>query len=652
MLTKADILAVTLLFTHLKPEQQPEYFDISPPGIYKEYDYIIVGGGSAGSVLANRLSAEPSTRVLLLEAGGPEDTVTDVPFFTTVSQGSDIDWAFYTETQANCAFATVKQRDLWIQGKVLGGGSVLNYMIYNRGNRRDYDNWAKGGATGWSYDEVLPYFKKSEDNTNRSLAEEGYHGYGGELTVSSTPFQTPALHAFLKAGKELGYEVNDHNGARQTGFMANQFTVRGKERWSTSKAFVLPISGKKGRKNLHVSIFSKVTKILFDGMRAVGVTFKKNQRKHTVRAAKEIIISAGVINSPKLLMLSGVGPRKHLEEMNIPVVADLPVGENLQDHALAAGSLVHLNESLGEGFTGIRGAIEYYRYNTGPWTLPGGIEGIAFYKTKYADQNDDFPDIEIMLNTGPPASSYTEPFLIGLGLKQEVYDKYILPHRGEPAVNMIPFVTRPKSRGYVKLRSTDPEDPPIIVSGYYTHPDDVKVIVEGLKFVHNITKTKAFAEIGGRVWSEVFPGCEEHEQYSDEYWACLALAFPKTAYHPAGTCRMGSDHRAVIDPRMRVRGGVTNLRVVDTSAIPEMITGHLNAPVIMMAEKAADMILEDNGNVVPDSPRLNYRVRGPSPKGSQQGAHSAAPASTLLQAASWPLLRALVPVLLACLAVS
>ncbi|XP_049520506.1 glucose dehydrogenase [FAD, quinone] [Dermacentor silvarum] len=399
--------------------------------------------------------------------------------------------------------------------------------------------------------------------------------------------------------------------------------------------------------------YRRTTKdILFDGMRAVGVTFKKNQRKHTVRAAKEIIVSAGVINSPKLLMLSGVGPKKHLEEMNIPVVADLPVGENLQDHALAAGSLVHLNESLGEGFTGVRGAIEYYRYNTGPWTLPGGIEGIAFYKTKYADQNDDFPDIEIMLNTGPPASSYTEPFLIGLGLKQEVYDKYILPHRGEPAVNMIPFVTRPKSRGYVKLRSTDPEDPPIIVSGYYTHPDDVKVIVEGLKFVHNITKTKAFAEIGGRMWTEVFPGCEEHEQYSDEYWACLALAFPKTAYHPAGTCRMGNDHRAVIDPRMRVRGGVTNLRVVDTSAIPEMITGHLNAPVIMMAEKAADMILEDNGNVVPDSPRLNYRVRGRSPQGSQQGAHSAAAASTLSQAAPWPLLRAMVPVLLACLAVS
>lgn len=652
MLTKADILAVTLLFTHLKPEQQPEYFSIPPPGVSKEYDYIIVGGGSAGSVLANRLSKDPSTRVLLLEAGGLEDTVTDVPFFTTVSQHSDIDWAFYTETQDNCGFATVKQRDLWIQGKVLGGGSVLNYMIYNRGNRRDYDNWAKGGATGWSYDEVLPYFKKSEDNTNASLAEEGYHGTGGELTVSSTQFQTPALHAFLKGGQELGFEINDHNGARQTGFMANQFTVRGKERWSTAKAFVLPIQGKNGRKNLHVSLFSKATKILFDGKRAVGVSFKKDQRKYTVHARKEIIVSAGVINSPKLLMLSGIGPKEHLEQMKIPVIADLPVGDNLQDHALAAGSLVHLNSSLGEGFTGIRGAIDYYRYNTGPWTLPGGIEGIAFIKTKYADPNDDFPDIEIMLNTGPPASTYTEPFLIGLGMKQEVYDKYILPHRGEPAVNMIPFVARPKSRGSVRLRSTDPEDPPVVTSGYYTHPDDVKVIVEGLKFVHNLTKTKAFAEIGGSVWKEVMPGCEAHEQYSDAYWACLALAFPKTAYHPAGTCRMGSDHRAVIDPRMRVRGGITNLRVVDTSAIPEMVTGHLNAPVIMMAEKAADMILEDNRNVVPDSPRRSYRVRGSSFSTGGPGnvGHSS---STSMHTSSWPLLlRAMVPVLLVCLTVS
>ncbi|KAL3189269.1 hypothetical protein MRX96_002939 [Rhipicephalus microplus] len=328
MLTKVDILTITLLFTHLKPEQQPEYFDIPPPGIHKD-------------------------------------------------QFSEIDWAFYTETQENCGFATVKQRDLWIQGKVLGGGSVLNYMIYNRGNRRDYDNWAKGGATGWSYDEVLPYFKKSEDNTNRSLAEEGYHGYGGELTVSSTKFQTPALHAFPQSWQGAWLRGQRPQRSSTNGFHGQPVHCSGQRAVVHGKGLCAAHLWKEGAQEsprvtiLHVS---PAVQILFEGKRAVAVTFKKDQRKHTVRATKEIIISAGVINSPKLLMLSGVGPRKHLEEMKIPVVADLPVGENLQDHALAAGSLVHLNESLGEGFTGVRGAIEYYRHNTGKyptWAVQG-----------------------------------------------------------------------------------------------------------------------------------------------------------------------------------------------------------------------------------------------------------------------------------------
>ncbi|KAL1485402.1 hypothetical protein MTO96_010124 [Rhipicephalus appendiculatus] len=405
----------------------------------------------------------------------------------------------------------------------------------------------------------------------------------------------------------MGYKTVDSNAGEQTGFCPNQFTMRGKERWSTSKAFVIPVAGE--RPNLHISLFSMATKVLFEEKRAVGVTFLKDGAEHTALAAREVILSAGVANSPKLLMLSGVGPKDHLKELKIPVLADLPVGSDLQDHVIVGGIGVHLRDPYNVGVSGVRAALDYYRYNTdggdeisknvlfgaykrlnalrpGPWTLPAGAEALAFVKTKYANASDDYPDVEIMLIGVPPSSAFVETYLTGQGLKQEVYDQYYKPFRGEPSFQMIPMVMRPKSRGFVKLRSVDPMDDPIIDPRYYSHPDDVDVIVEGLKVCKQIADSEAFRSHGGRFWTVPFPGCEQHVQFSDEYWRCLALSFASTAAHPAGTCRMGSDPLAVVDPRLRVRGGVTGLRVVDASVIPDMLSGHLNAPVVMIARES------------------------------------------------------------------
>ncbi|XP_075744254.1 putative GMC-type oxidoreductase Mb1310 [Rhipicephalus microplus] len=613
MFTKAQALAVTQMLAVMfsKLPAQEDYYDFRE--LSKTYDFIIVGGGSAGALLANRLSAKPSLRVLLLEAGGVEDTLSAVPLMATLQLQGPKDWAYWTVPQRNACLALSDQTQCspWPRGKVLGGCSSVNFMLYVRGHPEDYDRWSRvHGATGWDWESVLPFFKRFEDQTDIRLAASGTYGVGGEMTLSMAASNTPLARTFLDAGRELGYDIIDYNvGSRKMiGFSAFQTTMRNGSRWSTASAFLRPVSGPAGRQNLHISLHSTANRVIFDGMRAVGVEFVKDGRTRTAFATHEIILSAGVIESPHLLLLSGIGPKEQLQEFEIPVIADLPgVGENLAEHVYPGGLSASIKRKIDIDITPFAGPLLYYSRNKGPWTIPGGVETVAFVQTEPANGTAaGVPDIEIVLFSMSPASKEGERFMLDIGLDPKAYDEYYKPLRGIHGYNLVPVLLHPKSRGVVRLRSADPRMPPAIDPRYFSHPDDIRVIVKGMKASARIAETKAFKKLGSKLWPRHFPGCERHLLWGDEYLECLARHYTAALWHPSGTCKMGNGSDAVVDPQLRVLGGVQGLRVVDASVMPEPLSAHFNGPAMMIAEKAAHMILqdmegEDNESLVPDA---------------------------------------------------
>ncbi|WP_119388608.1 GMC family oxidoreductase [Taklimakanibacter lacteus] len=522
------------------------------------FDYIIAGGGSAGCVLAARLSEDRDVSVLLVEAGGSDrHPLFHIPAgFARMTKGI-ASWGWSTVPQKH-----MQDRVFWYtQAKVIGGGSSINAQIYIRGNHRDYDLWAQAGCAGWSYRDVLPYFRRAEGNSR--LSDE-YHGTDGPLGVSDPWATLPIAEAFLEAAGEAGLARNpDFNGARQDGMGFYQVTQKHGRRSSAATAYLKPA---RGRRNLTIMRDAQVLRILVERGRAVGIELAAaSNRREILRAKREVILSCGAIGSPRLLMLSGIGPADHLKPLGIAPVFDAPsVGSNLQDHldlcTVSECTGDHTYDKYGKPHWAALAGVLYVLFRGGPAASSLFVTG-GFAKV---DENADMPDMQFHLGFGSG---------IEAGIAR-------LKHAG---VTLNSAYMKPRSRGTVRLASADPQAAPLIDPNYWSDPHDREMSLRGLELARDIMAKPALKPF---VLAERVPGLEVASREALADYACAAA---KTDHHPAGTCRMGIDAEAVVNPDLTFRG-IRGLRIADASIMPNVITGNTNAAVIMIAEKAADMI--------------------------------------------------------------
>jgi choline dehydrogenase-like flavoprotein len=532
----------------------------------KEFDYIVVGGGSAGCVVASRLSENPAVSVCLLEAGGPDTSAfihAPLGFAATAPLGI-FNWNYESIPQPGLG----GRRGFAPRGKVMGGSSSLNAMVYTRGNATDYDQWAAQGNAGWGYQDVLPLFKQAENN--QCFGADAYRGVGGPLNVSYLRSPSPLNQSFLDACESQGLpRTPDYNGAQQWGCAPAQVTQKDGERWSAAKAYITP---HRNRPNLTIITHAHTSKVLMEDNagqpRAVGVQYLHKDETQEVRARREVILSGGAFGSPQILMLSGIGPAEHLRAHGITVRHVLPgVGQNLQDHVTTV--LIYRTDQQKEtlGFS-LRGALamlksvfEWRKQRTG-WITTNVAESQAFLKTTPDTQT---PDIQLALCTGI-VDDHTRKTHLGHGYTLHV------------------TLMRPKSRGSVTLQSAKPTDAPLIDPAYLRDPDDLATLVKGTQMGFDIMQAQPLAAYRGKM---LYPIERDNTAQIEQF----LRAHSDTEYHPSGTCKMGpaNDPMAVVDAELRVHG-VQGLRVVDASIMPNLVTGNTNAPTIMIAEKAANMI--------------------------------------------------------------
>jgi choline dehydrogenase len=532
----------------------------------ESFDYIVVGAGSAGCVLAGRLSEDKDARVLVLEAGGNAwMPLYRVPFLAGILYRYPYNnWAYWTEPEPQLD----NRSSYWPRGKVVGGSHRINGMVYTRGHRLDYDTWRQMGNEGWGYDDVLPYFKKSEDFAGPDVP---HHGKGGPLTVGVGTGSDPLFDALLEAGREAGYPVvDDFNDPEREGFGRFHFTIRNGQRWTTADAFLKPALA---RPNLVLRARCMTTRVLLDRGRAVGIEYIRNGRRVEVRAEREVILAGGAINSPAVLLNSGIGPATHLREVGVKVAHDLPgVGENLHDHVTARVQFACV------GSVGVYDQLRVdraARHVLGALVLRRGM-GTAFPL-----------QVGFFLRSRPELAAPD----LQLNFIPTMWPKAYLPFQRRtpqrrPGFNAGVHQAQPESRGWIRLRSADPLARPRIFANYLATENDRRTLREGVKIVRDVMRRPAMAR---HIAEEVAPGPNAKSDSEIDAWI---RATADTVFHPVGTCKMGTDPMAVVDPRLKVHG-IAGLRVADASIMPVINASNTNAPTIMIAEKAADMIRAD-----------------------------------------------------------